>query len=291
LALTDDLTPLSTDETYDCYDLGDRLLMVAHDRLYFAGHAFPGLIPNKGRASVQLAVFWHSLFEGFFDSSFISADTRDLPAELSIYADELNGRFMLFAKPEMFPIKACVYGYLTHPVLGEYQQAGTVGGVDAEPGLTLNSFLEQCIYIPYLTEPGQIDQQIDLMKTVELFGMADGMKVCATALEIYKVIHGLAKSRGVVFAEIRLAFGLLDDTVVVTEVPSADNSLLWSTSDVEAFPCAEDHELYAFRELNDWLQANWDYAGEAPELPEQLVETLSKRYIELAELVTDEDFE
>jgi phosphoribosylaminoimidazole-succinocarboxamide synthase len=275
-------------ETYDIYDLGDQMLMVAHDRLVIAGQVFPGLIPSKGRAIKQLAIFWHELFEGFLDSSLISSRLSDLPETFAAFADELEGRFMLVKKVEMFPIRARVYGYLTADVVNEYFETGTVGGVDTEPGYVLNSFMKQCIYIPFLTEPGQPDQQIDLMKTIELFGNYDGMLLCSEALKFYEIIHGLAKSRGVIFAEIDLGFGLLDGKIVIADVPSPDNSKLWSAADNEP---GQEHELFVFQPLNDWLAANWDFVSTPPAIPEELIEGLSKRYIEVTELVTGEDFE
>ena len=287
MALRDEIQPNYSTKTYDVYDLGDQLLMVAHDRLYHAGFELSDLIPNKGKAATQLAVFWFELFEGFLDSSFITADVNKLPETYRPFSDELDGRFMLLAKVEEFAVNAQVVGYLTRPVLDEYMDKGTVGGVEAETGLVLNSLLKQAIYIPYLLDiDGQPSAQVDLMQTVELFGNRNAMLIASTALEFYGVMHGLAKSRGIIFADVTLRFGLAEGQFFITSVPTVDDSLVWSAGGCEP---GQEHDLFVFQGLNDWLAENRDAGLPLPALPPDLIDRLSERYVEVTESVTGED--
>lgn len=288
MTLTDSISPSRQTPTHDIYDLGDRWLYVATDQITISGVKLPDLIPNKGRAVTQLAVYWYELLQSIIGTNFISAELDQLPDELAKQAEQLAGRSLILAKVEDIPLQARVYGYLTHDVEPEYLAAGTVGGVEAEPGLVLNSHLDQCIYIPWRTdESGEIVEQTDLMGTIGMYGTRDGMVLCSNSLELYEIVHGLARAADVIWAEMRIAFGWVEEQVVLTSVPLPDNSLLWADGDYQAG--AELADLVR-QPAQDWLAANWDKAGYPPALPAQLVEGLSRRYIELCESITNEEF-
>ena len=274
--------------TFDVYEFDEQLVLVAHDHIWARGLELPGLIPNKGFAAVQLATFWFELFEGFMDTNFISADTGALPEAFAAHADELRGRVLLLSRIEELPIRAQVIGYLTAQVLDEYQQTGAVGGVESEAGLELNNLLSQAIYIPWLLggEEGQEEQQIDLMKTVELFGNRAAMMLASTALEFYGVIRDLARSRGFVFAEVDMRFGIVDDFAVITATPTIDNSLLWAVDTAEV---GVENEQFVSGKLDAWLEQNWQEGSEPPTLPAELITQLSERYIAVAESISDEE--
>jgi len=300
LALADDIRPDYANNSFDIYDLKDQLLMVAHDRFYYDGQLVFDLIPNKGKAITQLSIFWYELFEGILDSNYISADIHDLPDDFLVYADELEGRFMLLSKVDEFPLNVKVHGYLTEGLIDEYLAKGTVGGVDAEPGLTLNNLLDQCIYIPYLLDGDLGDKiyaidhnagsQIDLMKTIELYGNKDAMVLCSNALELYEIIHGLAKSRGALFVDISLRFGTSDNQIVITSVPTPDNSLLW---EVAESPDGQEQDtpnkLFVLQPLLDWMSMNPGVLLSQDRLPDELPDEISRRYVLLTESVTGED--
>jgi phosphoribosylaminoimidazole-succinocarboxamide synthase len=286
--LHDTIQPDRQTDGQDIYDLGDQLLVVETDRITVCGQALPGLIPMKGRAIAQLSVYWHELFASVLGSNFISADTADLPQTFQPFSDQLAGRFLLMRKVELYPLECRVFGYLTDEVLPEYLKHRTVGGVEVQPGLSLNSLLDQFIYIPFFVEKtGQLTQ-IDLMKTVELYGNRDAMVICSNTLDVYEITHDLARSRGFIIADTALKIGQADGQYILTEVPTPDNSLFWLEAEYQ-----DGHQQvdYIRQPLADWLAANWDFIGPAPDLPEELVALTSQRLIEVCELVTGEDFE
>ncbi|MCL2631793.1 MAG: hypothetical protein FWD45_01710 [Coriobacteriia bacterium] len=285
MALRDTILPSYSTDTYDVYELDQQLLLVAHDRLYINEQKISDQIENKGRAVMHLAVYWYELFEAIIDTNFVSADVADLPKAFEPYADELHNRFMLTAKVDEYPIRAQVLGYLTDQVIDEYQSTSTVGGVDTEPGLVLNSKLEQVIFIPYLlTEGSSTGEQIDLFKTIELFEARDAMVLCSNALELYEIIHSLALSLGVVFVDINLRFGSVDNRVVLASVPTADNSLLWQS---EVLQADQKPTLY-LQEVYDWLASDNNQTTQKQLLPAALSDLTSKRLIELSETITRE---
>ena len=292
---------------FDAYDLGDQVLLVASDQVRLFGKTVHGLIPNKGKALTQIAVYWYELFESIIGSNLISADVADYPPELAGLAEVLAGRSLLLKKVEQFPLEAIVYGYLTPEVLREYIDEGTVGGVESERGLMLNSQLPQCIYIPYeLNDEGRPWRQSDLMQTVELYGMRLGMVLCSNALELYEIVGGLSLSRGLVMAEMCLRFGQVDDQVVVTAPPLPDDSLCWLA---EGYRPGQMHDPFILGPLIKWLSEaldeHWREAEEAgaeprsrfveaedplPEPPTELLVETGQRYVQACEMLTAEDF-
>ena len=305
--------------SYDIYDLDDRLLLLASDRVAVFGQVLPDLIPNKGRALTQLSIFWYELMESIIDTHFLSADIADLPECFQPFANELEGRSILVKKLEEYPITAEVNGYLTSRLLAEYEQNGTVGGVEASSGLQLNSLLEQCIYIPYLEDSisqtaaaaegrastvgessaslpitlddssvqSNLGQQIDLTRTVELFGTRDAMVMCSNALDLYEIAHGLARSRGIIFADLQLRFGKQDNQIILTAVPNPDTSSLWSAANYQV---GIEQSAYIQQTLIDWYSTNWDHQSVLPALPHEIIQTIEQAYIQTFELISSEQF-
>ena len=166
-----DIKPDAQGKVRDIYDLGDKLLMVATDRISAFDYILDSEIPNKGRVLTQLSLFWLDQMKDVVDNHLISADVADLPEQFKPYADYLNGRFMLVKKAEMFPIECIVRGYLAGSGLKEYEANGTVCGIELPAGLVNSSKLPEPIFTPSTkAEIGGHDVNISFERCVELIG-------------------------------------------------------------------------------------------------------------------------
>ena len=157
-----DIKPDSQGKVRDMYDLGDKLLVVATDRISAFDYVLPDEIPYKGRVLNQLSVFWFELLDGIVENHLISADVADLPEKFKPYSDYLEGRFMLVRKCQMFPIECIVRGYLTGSGLKEYQKSQTVCGLPLPAGLVNSSKIPETIFTPSTkADLGDHDENID----------------------------------------------------------------------------------------------------------------------------------
>ena len=169
-----DIKPDAQGKVRDLYDLGDRLLLVASDRISAFDYILPDEIPYKGQVLTQLSCFWFELLEGVTENHLISCDVADLPEQFKPYSDYLAGRFMLVKKAKMFPVECIVRGYLTGSGLKDYQRTGSVCGIKLPEGLVNSSKLPEVIYTPSTkAEIGDHDENISFERTVELMGAED----------------------------------------------------------------------------------------------------------------------
>jgi phosphoribosylaminoimidazole-succinocarboxamide synthase len=285
--------PALSSPAFDTYDLGEQLLLVASDRVALGGRALPGLIPNKGKALAQMAIYWYELLGSVVGSSFVSADVGNLPQGLAALAEGLEGRSLLLSKVEELPLEAVVYGYLTADVADEYLAHGTVGGVESEPGVKRNGRLPQSIYIPFeLDASGRPARQSDLMETIGRLGTRHGMVLCSNALDIYEITAGLALSRGLVLAEMRLRFGLADGQVVVAAPITPDDSPCWLA---EGYEPGRGQQEFILGPLLDWWAGLGDEVAalpdaDLPEPPEGVLAEVGRRYVQACEMATAEGF-
>jgi phosphoribosylaminoimidazole-succinocarboxamide synthase len=171
VALIDEIKPDAQGKVRDLYDLGDRLLFVASDRISAFDYVLSSTIPYKGEILTRLSLMWFELLADVVPNHLLSVDVADLPARFAPYASELAGRFMLVRKARMFPLECIVRGYLAGSGLAEYQAAGTVCGIALPAGLVNSSKLAQPIYTPSTkAEIGDHDENISFTQSVELVG-------------------------------------------------------------------------------------------------------------------------
>ncbi len=181
-----DITPDAQGKVRDLYDLGDKLLLVATDRISAFDYVLDDEIPCKGQVLTQLSKFWFELLDGVVDNHLISTDVADLPEQFQPYADYLRGRFMLVKKAEMFPVECIVRGYLAGSGLKEYQREGTVCGIALPEGLVNSSKLPEPIFTPSTkAEIGDHDENISFERCAELIGDDDAAALRDLALAVY----------------------------------------------------------------------------------------------------------
>ncbi len=284
-----DIKPDAQGKVRDIYDLGDKLLMVATDRISAFDYILDNEIPNKGRVLTQLSLFWLGQMKDVIDNHLISADVADLPEQFKPYADYLDGRFMLVKKAEMFPVECIVRGYLAGSGLKEYEANGTVCGIELPAGLVNSSKLPEPIFTPSTkAEIGGHDENISFERCVELIGEENATALRDLAIKIYSLARDHAAENGIIIADTKFEFGVIDGKIVLAdEVMTPDSSRFWPGDEYEP---GKSQPSFDKQFLRDWLTANWDRQGNPPALPEEIVEKTSQKYIQAYEKITGQKF-
>ena len=285
-----DITPDAQGKVRDLYDLGDKLLLVATDRISAFDYVLDDEIPCKGQVLTQLSKFWFELLDGVVDNHLISTDVADLPEQFQPYADYLRGRFMLVKKAEMFPVECIVRGYLAGSGLKEYQREGTVCGIALPEGLANSSKLPEPIFTPSTkAEIGDHDENISFERCAELIGDDDAVALRDLALAVYTAARDHAAARGVIIADTKFEFGVIDGKIILAdEVLTPDSSRFWPG---DAYEEGADQPSFDKQFVRDWLTAHWDKTGTPPRLPQDVIDATSAKYIQAFELITGKKFD
>lgn len=284
-----DITPDAQGKVRDLYDLGDKLLLVATDRISAFDYILEDEIPYKGQVLTQLSKFWFELLDGVVENHLISTDVADLPDEFKPYADYLRGRFMLVKKADMFPAECIVRGYLAGSGLKEYNREGTVCGIELPEGLVNSSKLPEPIFTPSTkAEIGDHDENISFDRLVEILGEEDAAALRDLALKVYTTAADHAAERGVIIADTKFEFGVLDGrTILGDEVLTPDSSRFWSADDYEV---GREQASFDKQFVRNWLNANWDRQGNPPHLPADVIEKTTEKYIQAYEKLSGRTF-
>lgn len=283
------LRPDSQGKVRDLYDLGDKLLIVASDRISAFDYILEDEIPYKGEVLTRISLFWFDLLKDVIPNHLISSDVADLPEEFQPYKDWLAGRFMLVHKAEMFPVECIVRGYLAGSGLKEYEKSGTVCGVELPAGLVNSSKLPAPIYTPSTkAEIGDHDENVSFERTVEMLGEKDATALRDASLKVYQTAADYAAKRGIIIADTKFEFGLVDGKLTLAdEVITPDSSRFWPQDEYEP---GKSQSSFDKQFVRDWLNANWDRTGNPPHLPANIIEKTSQKYIQAYELITGEKF-
>ncbi len=286
-----DIQPTSKGKVRDLYDMGDELLFVATDRISAYDYVLSSEIPNKGKVLTKLSSFWFELLDGVVDNHLISMDVSDLPEKFKPYASYLDGRFMLVKKAQMFPVECIVRGYLAGSGYAEYKTRGSVCGIKLEAGLQNSSKLKQPIFTPSTkAELGEHDENISFDVCAEKIGEKDAEALKNLTIEIYTKASEYALSRGVIIADTKFEFGRIDGKIVLAdEVLTPDSSRFWPKSE---YALGKSQPSFDKQFVRDWLSENWDKNSgeEPPELPSEIIEKTSEKYIQAYELITGRKF-
>ena len=284
------LTPDSSGKVRDLFDLGDRLLLVASDRLSAFDVILDDPIPFKGEVLTKLSLFWFELLAGVVENHLISADVADLPEQFKPHADYLAGRFMLVKKATVFPIECIVRGYLAGSGLKEYQRAGTVCGIPLPAGLVESSRLDNPIFTPSTkAEIGDHDENISFERMIELVGDGPAAQLRGESLAVYSAARDHAATRGIIIADTKFEFGVIDGKItLVDEVLTPDSSRFWPADTYEP---GKSQPSFDKQFVRDWLEASgWDKTTPAPRLPQDIIDATSAKYIQAYELITGRTF-
>ncbi len=284
-----DLRPDSHGKVRDIYDCGDSLLMVASDRISAFDFILPDEVPHKGEILSRISAFWFEKFSDIIPNHLISMDPADYPAEYAQYSDYLLGRSMLVKKAKTIPIECIVRGYLTGSGKKTYDAEGTVCGIKLPEGLTEASQLPEPIFTPSTkAELGDHDENISFERCAEIVGKELAEKIRDASLAIYKAASEYAATRGIIIADTKFEFGLIDgELTLIDEALTPDSSRFWPA---EGYVEGQVQPSYDKQYVRDWLKANWDMQGEPPHLPAEVMSGTSERYQEAYQILTGNKF-
>lgn len=284
------LTPDSQGKVRDLYDLGDRLLLVATDRISAFDFVLPDAIPFKGEVLTKLSLFWFELLGNVTVNHLISANVADLPEQFASHADYLAGRFMLVKKAQVFPVECIVRGYLAGSGWAEYQRSGTVCGIPLPDGLVESSQLPDPIFTPSTkADIGGHDENISFERMVEIIGIQAATELRDTSLAVYSAARDHAASHGIIIADTKFEFGVIDGKItLVDEVLTPDSSRFWPA---ETYAPGAGQPSFDKQYVRDWLLgSDWDRVSPPPGLPIEVAAHTSETYIKAYELVTGRTF-
>ena len=284
-----DIKPDAQGKVRDLYDLGDKLLLVASDRISAFDYILEDEIPYKGQVLTQLSCFWFDLLSDVVDNHLISADVADLPEKFQPYAKQLAGRFMLVKKADMFPIECIVRGYLTGSGLKDYQKTGSVCGIKLPEGLVNSSKLPETIFTPSTkAEIGDHDENISFAKTEEIIGTENAAAIRDLTIKVYETAAEHARERGIIIADTKFEFGVYDGKIILgDEVLTPDSSRFWAA---DTYKVGEEQPSFDKQFVRNWLNANWDRNGNPPRLPQDVIKATSEKYIQAYEKITGKTF-
>ena len=284
-----DIKPDAQGKVRDLYDLGDKLLLVASDRISAFDYILEDEIPYKGQVLTQRSCFWFDLLSDVVDNHLISADVADLPEKFKPYADKLAGRFMLVKKANMFPIECIVRGYLTGSGLKDYQKTGAVCGIKLPEGLVNSSKLPETIFTPSTkAEIGDHDENISFEQCEKIIGAEDAAAIRDLTIKVYETAANHAKERGIIIADTKFEFGVYDGKIILgDEVLTPDSSRFWAA---DTYKVGEEQPSFDKQFVRNWLNANWDRTGNPPRLPEDIIKKTSEKYIQAYEKITGKTF-
>lgn len=282
--------PDSRGKVRDIYDTGDNLLMVATDRISAFDYILPDEIPFKGEILNRISEFWFKKFADIVPNHLVSIDTADFPAEYAEYADYLAGRSMLVKKAEPIMVECIVRGYLTGSGKKTYDEDGTVCGIKLPEGLVEASKLPEPLFTPSTKAAiGDHDENISYERCVGLVGEDIASQLRDLSLKIYTAAAEYAATRGIIIADTKFEFGIIDGKVtLIDECLTPDSSRFWPADTYEE---GKVQPSYDKQYVRNWLKANWDMTGDAPHLPAEVIEGTSARYREAYEIITGEKFE
>ena len=281
--------PDSRGKVRDIYDAGENLLMVATDRISAFDFILPDEIPFKGEVLNRISAFWFDKFADIVPNHLVSIDPADFPEEFAEYRDYLAGRAMLVKKAQTIPIECIVRGYLTGSGKKTYDENGTVCGIQLPEGLTEASKLPEPLFTPSTkAEIGDHDENISFERCCEIVGEDIATQIRDLSLKIYKAAAEYAATRGIIIADTKFEFGVIDGKVtLIDECLTPDSSRFWPAASYEE---GKIQPRYDKQFVRNWLKANWDMTGETPHLPAEVIDGTSERYREAFQIITGSQF-
>ncbi len=267
----------------DVYDFGDRLLFVATDRISAFDYVLPNAIPRKGEVLTRLSQFWFDLLG--VPHHFISDDPQQLPLPAGTDVTSLRGRSMVVRRTDVIPIECVARGYLSGSGWKEYQQSGTVCGIPLPAGLQESSRLPAPIFTPATKAETGHDENISFERTSELIGQSLAEQLRELTLSIYQRGCQHAAAKGIIIADTKFEFGIRDGQVIlIDEVMTPDSSRFWPA---DLWQPGRGQASFDKQFVRDWLlSSGWDRNSPPPQLPDDVVQRTSARYIEAWQRLT-----
>jgi phosphoribosylaminoimidazole-succinocarboxamide synthase len=278
-----DLDLVASGKVREMYADGEEIVMVASDRISAYDVVLPTPIPDKGKVLTQMSVFWFETTGHIVPNHLISAE--DVP-------EEVAGKALRVKRLEMYPVECVARGYITGSGWREYQQTGSVCGIELPEGLRESDKLPEPIFTPATkAELGEHDENIDFERAVELIGDRALMEELRRAtLELYQHASDHAAERGIIIADTKFEFGSSPgcELVLGDEVLTPDSSRFWPADDYEP---GRSQASFDKQYVRDWLdESGWDHSPPGPDLPDEVVANTRAKYVEAYERLTGQPF-
>jgi phosphoribosylaminoimidazole-succinocarboxamide synthase len=282
------VAPIARGKVRDIYDLGDRLLIVATDRLSAFDVVMPTPIPDKGRVLTQLSLFWFDLLHEVIPNHVLSA--IEFPAPFDRYAEDLAGRSMIVRKTKPLPIECVARGYLSGSGWKEYQATGNICGVPLPSGLIESDQLPEPIFTPATKAATGHDENIPFERAADLIGKELAERVRRVTLELYRRASAYASPRGILLADTKFEFGLLDGNLIwIDEALTPDSSRFWPAAQYQPGGAQPSFDKQFVRDYLERIR--WPKTPPGPDLPPDVVAATRAKYREAYRILVGHELE
>lgn len=279
-----DVPLLARGKVRDVYDMDDRLLIVATDRISAFDCVMPNGIPGKGRILTEMSLFWFDYVADIVPNHLIESSVDEYPAVLHPYRDQLDGRSMLVRKAQRIDIECIVRGYISGGGWREYSKLGSVSGVALPPGLLECQKLPENIFTPSTKAESGHDENVSFAVVADTIGSVLAGEILDLSLAVYEKARAYAVTRGIIIADTKFEFGRVDgETILIDEILSPDSSRFWPMS---AFSPGKPQPSFDKEFVREYLNGlDWDKTPPAPALPEAIVVKTLEKYREARDLL------
>ena len=277
------LEPSARGKVRDIYDLGDKLLIVATDRLSAFDVILPTPIPDKGRVLTQLSLFWFNLFNDVIPNHVLSAE--HFPAPFDVYQHELAGRSMIVRKTQPLPVECVVRGYLSGSGWKDYLATGVLCSIELPPAMRESDRLPAPIFTPSTKAAAGHDENISFEQVTSMIGEELARQVRAVSIDLYQRAAAYAEPRGIILADTKFEFGLLDGELIwIDEAFTPDSSRFWPKAQYQP---GGPQPSFDKQFVRDYLERiRWPKISPGPELPAEVVAATREKYMEAFRILT-----
>lgn len=279
-----DLNLFKRGKVRDVYDLGDKLLIISTDRISCFDVVLPTSIPRKGEVLTKLSTFWFRWTKDIITNHLITANIEEFPEQLLTYKQILNNRSMLVKKAESIPVECAVRGYLAGSGWKEYQQSQSICGIKLPEGLKESDRLPEPIFTPATKEDIGHDINVSQEYIEKKIGKDTATKLKDISITLYKKASEYAENRGIIIADTKFEFGFYKgEIILIDELFTPDSSRFWPKDEYSA---GRNQTSFDKQFVRDYLEGlNWDKTPPAPELPAEIVDKTSEKYLQVLEML------
>ncbi|MEW6233915.1 MAG: phosphoribosylaminoimidazolesuccinocarboxamide synthase [Candidatus Omnitrophota bacterium] len=283
------IAPTRKGKVRDIFDLGNRLLLVASDRISAYDCIMPQGVPDKGAILTQLSKFWFDELPEAKPHHMISSNVEDFPEPFNHYPEILQLRSMLTKKVEPLRVECVVRGYLSGSAWKEYQENQSICGIHLPAGLKESEQLPQPLFTPATKNDAGHDENISFDRMVDIVGGPVSEELRARSIALYRSASKRAQEQGVIIADTKFEFGMLDGKILlIDEILTPDSSRFWA---VETYSPGGPQEALDKQFLRDYLnEIRWDRNPPPPNLPDRIIENTRKRYLDAYQMITGKEW-
>lgn len=283
-----DLKLFKKGKVRDIYEIEDKLLLVASDRISAFDYVLPSIIPDKGKVLTQLSKFWFEFTSLVCPNHMITADFEEFPGPIKKHQPLLDKRSMLVVKTDVIPIECIVRGYISGSAWKDYQKDGKVSGIRLPSGLKESDQLDDLIFTPSTKAKRGHDENISFKKMQKEVGAEMSQKIKDVSIALYQKASLHALSKGILIADTKFEFGLREgELLLIDEIFTPDSSRFWP---VESYSPGGPQPSLDKQFVRDYLEStDWDKNSPPPELPDSIIKQTSQRYKEIYSKLTGKD--